>query len=120
MSGYFKNVLISIDQLGNTLCGGDPDSTISARVGYFALMSKTPQKYFWLGLQKIINFTFWPIDGPNHCLDAFESDPEEAFYDNNGDVFRVLLSIIIVASCLLISVLLYIFWCIKKIGRLVR
>ena len=30
---YFWNILISIDQLLNTLIGGDPDETISSRCG---------------------------------------------------------------------------------------
>lgn len=30
---YFKNILISIDQGVNVLAGGDPDMTISARLG---------------------------------------------------------------------------------------
>jgi hypothetical protein len=30
---YFWNVLIALDQLANTLLGGDPDETISSRAG---------------------------------------------------------------------------------------
>ena len=30
---YFWNILIALDQLGNTLLGGDPDETISSRAG---------------------------------------------------------------------------------------
>ena len=30
---YIWNLLISIDQLGNTILGGDPDETISSRTG---------------------------------------------------------------------------------------
>lgn len=30
---YLKNILISFDQFINTLAGGDPDETISARLG---------------------------------------------------------------------------------------
>ena len=33
MGSYFKNVLIGIDQLVNALLGGDPDETVSSRVG---------------------------------------------------------------------------------------
>jgi len=33
ISKYFWNVLISIDQMANTLIGGDPDETISSRMG---------------------------------------------------------------------------------------
>ena len=114
---YFKNVLISIDQLGNTLCGGNPDNTISARVGYFSEVNVNATKYFWRGLAKIINFTFWPIDGPDHCKQAFEADPEEAFSDDNGDIFKALISIVILASCIHISIILYFVWVIKMVIR---
>jgi hypothetical protein len=30
---YFKNVLIALDQFGNALVGGDPQETISSRLG---------------------------------------------------------------------------------------
>ncbi len=30
---WLLNILISIDQLGNTIAGGDPDETISSRLG---------------------------------------------------------------------------------------
>lgn len=30
---YMRNVLVAIDQLVNTICGGDPDETISSRAG---------------------------------------------------------------------------------------
>lgn len=33
MPKYFWNILISIDQFMNTLFGGDPDETISSRIG---------------------------------------------------------------------------------------
>lgn len=112
---YFKNVLISVDQLGNAICGGDPDNTISARVGYFSQADRSVKKWYWKALEKIINFTFWPVDGENHCQEAFEADPEETFYDNRGDVARVFMSIIIIASCIPISIILYSVWLIKKI-----
>lgn len=112
---YFKNVLVSIDQLGNAICGGNPDNTISARVGYFSEVNQGINKYFWKGLAKVINFTFWPIDGPNHCKQAFEDDPREVFNDKNGDVFRALLSVVIVTTCIPISVILYTYWLTRKL-----
>ncbi|MBK7384715.1 MAG: hypothetical protein IPI81_15500 [Flavobacteriales bacterium] len=44
--GYFKNVLVSVDQLGNTLCGGNPDNTISAWTGYFSQVNRDLTKYY--------------------------------------------------------------------------
>ena len=33
MKRYLKNILISISQLFNTILGGDPDETMSSRIG---------------------------------------------------------------------------------------
>ena len=35
MNRYFFNLLIAIDQLLNALMGGDPDETISSRMGKY-------------------------------------------------------------------------------------
>lgn len=40
MKKYLWNFLISIDQLGNTIIGGDPDETISSRIGKAARAGK--------------------------------------------------------------------------------
>ena len=63
---YILRVLISIDQLGNTIAGGHPDVTISARTGYFANVEKTGLRVWWRCMEKIIDFSFRPIDGPRH------------------------------------------------------
>jgi hypothetical protein len=34
---YLWNILIAIDQFVNTICGGDPDETISSRLGKWAI-----------------------------------------------------------------------------------
>jgi len=74
-------VLIGVDQLGNAIAAGNPDSTISARVGYFAdkdtcSFQERCIKYYWLILEWVINFAFLPIDGPVHCLQAYKDDSE--------------------------------------------
>jgi hypothetical protein len=33
---YFFNLLISMDQLGTAIAAGNPDNTISVRIGHFA------------------------------------------------------------------------------------
>lgn len=63
---WIWNLLIGIDQLGNTLLGGAPDETISARAG----RGKTKHWYWrWLahGLDKI---------DPHHTNDAVRSEQE--------------------------------------------
>lgn len=63
---YLLNILILIDQTVNTLLGGDPDHTISGRVGYHATLGKP-----WaLKAEKWINnIFFWQED---HCKEAVE------------------------------------------------
>ncbi len=99
--GYGMNILISIDQLGNTLSGGNPDSTISARVGYFSKHpEKTQLKLYWKSLEKLINFSFKPLDGPNHCHQAYDKEGGKAYVKSGQDWMRFILSFIIIASCL--------------------
>ena len=54
--GYFLRVLIGLDQFANTILGGHPDETISARSARAATEGK-----LW---GKILS----------HCLDVFQSD----------------------------------------------
>ena len=77
MSGYVLRVLVAIDQLGNTLADGNPDETISSRVGRNAIHGKK-----WaLIAEKVINALFWVVARQrNHCRAHIEYDeltPEE-------------------------------------------
>lgn len=109
---WATGVLISIDQLGNAIAGGNPDSTISARVGYFAnkdtcSIKDRCYKFYWKYLERVINFTFYLVDGPEHCLQAYQNDNDEKFKKGN-DLMRFLLSIIIQFACPFIFVALFI------------
>ena len=69
---WLLNILISIDQLGNTVLGGDPDETISSRLG--KLNVKHGGKIPWRRpVSRIIDWGLDKID-PNHSVDAIESD----------------------------------------------
>ena len=59
-----KNVLIGIDQLANTLLGGDPDETLSARS--WRLREKNPR------MHKVIDTIFF-FD-KDHCRTSYESE----------------------------------------------
>lgn len=61
---YIRNIFISLDQLGNTLLFGDPDETISSRVG---------KNYHDTIFEKFINFIFW-VKTENHCGESIEID----------------------------------------------
>jgi len=61
---YFWNILISIDQLFNTIFGGDPDETVSSRAG------KRQGKSRWA------NILCWMLNkvDTNHCRKSIEKD----------------------------------------------
>ncbi|SEA35568.1 hypothetical protein [Microbulbifer marinus] len=100
---WIRGVLIAIDQLGNAIAGGNPDATISARTGYFANKHETPLRPWWKAMEKVIDFTFEPLEGRGHCLRSFEADEEEHW--EGSDIMRGLLGIIIVAACIPLSVI---------------
>lgn len=61
---YIRNILISIDQFFNTLLGGDPDETISSRLG---------KNYKGTWMEKFVDWLFRK-QKPDHCEGAIESD----------------------------------------------
>ena len=62
---YSWNVLIAIDQLANALAGGDPDETISSRLGKAHLRGTKYGHWLWHILEYI---------QPGHCTKAIERD----------------------------------------------
>ena len=77
---WILNILISIDQGANSLLGGDPDETISSRLGKMKV--KHGGKIPWYRpLSKVVDFGLDKID-PNHSIDAIEEDEgEDAIVD---------------------------------------
>ncbi len=78
MSRYFHNVLVSVDQLANTLLAGYPDETLSARSW------RCRDKKRWFILMKVINFL---AHNQHHCELAFakEIDLPENVYGRSWD-----------------------------------
>lgn len=64
MRNYLFNILISIDQFGNTLLGGNPDETISSRCGKIISTCFLCRFFCWIANK---------ID-PNHCQNSIEED----------------------------------------------
>jgi len=121
---YLSNFFIAIDQLGNVLAGGNPDNTISSRVGYYTEVyyseDKVPLK--WELFRSIIDSSFYPIDGVNHCKEAYYNDAGEDFDPDTSDIAIAFLAIIIIAGCVFISIVLYTLYAFrlvnpKKINR---
>jgi len=69
---YGVNLLLSIDQLVNTVAGGDPDETISSRVGKIrrAHGGKIPWRR---PLARVID-TICEVFDKDHTLEAIEED----------------------------------------------
>ncbi len=61
---YIWNILISIDQLANTLLAGDPDETLSSRMGK---KRETCKPCYWLC--RILSLL-----QPEHCEKSIEKD----------------------------------------------
>jgi hypothetical protein len=101
---WIYGVLIAIDQLGNAIAGGNPDATISARTGYFARVADTPLRGYWKLMEWIIDFTFLPIDGPNHSYNAYLADKDQG-YEEGSDLMRALLGIIIICVNIPLSII---------------
>jgi hypothetical protein len=53
---YCWNILIAIDQLINTLFGGDPDETISSRLGKWTMTGERLTRTYKI-IYKIANFS---------------------------------------------------------------
>jgi hypothetical protein len=103
---WIFNVLVAFDQLGNAIAFGNPDRTVSARVGYFSLTGPFYLKWYWRFLERVINLAFWPVDGRNHCRQAMCADPIKDFNLGN-QLGWFLLSILVLVFCIVIGILLY-------------
>jgi hypothetical protein len=75
IGNYLMNVLISIDQLGNSVMGGDPDETISSRLGK-AEQSHGGKIPWTSPISRLTAEALNKID-KNHCKDAIEKDEGE-------------------------------------------
>ena len=78
------NILIGIDQLINAVAGGDPDETVSSRLG--KLKVKHGGIIPWRRpLAKTLDFLLNKID-KNHSIDAIEHDEgSDAVLDKNKE-----------------------------------
>lgn len=65
---YLWNLLIAVDQLINTLAGGDPDETISSRIGKIVALQngKRTGLYYFCKMLSLIDH--------RHCEKSIEHD----------------------------------------------
>jgi hypothetical protein len=98
MLSYISDVLTAIDQLGNTVAGGNPDVTVSGRIGYQRI---TTNKWYWIHLEHIIDYTFKPIDGEFHCNKTYLSD-NDVDLTNGSTISLFVLAIFAVSTCIIL------------------
>jgi len=105
---YLSNFFVSLDQLGNTIAGGNPDNTISARIGYYNYHDdyRTEPALHWKLFMQIVDKTFYPVDGENHCHEAYHNDAGE-YFDETKNWAIAILAVLIIPCCLLIAIVLY-------------
>ena len=113
---YWLNLGLSFDKLGNCLSGGSHKITISARTGKHA-NEPGPYKSYWELQEAIINFAFLPVDGPEHCWQAYQKEIDDAEHMRHGNKFvRGILALIVLPSCLIIGSFLRVLFFFKKIN----
>ena len=69
---YFLNQALAIDQLINVMGGGDPDETVSSRVGKIARKHNGDIPWY-RPLPRFLNWALDKID-KDHCKEAIEED----------------------------------------------
>lgn len=75
MRRYFLNLLIAIDQLFSAIAFGDPDETISSRLGKTQRGDFGPVWFaVWWPLRLLVDLIFFPFDGWGHCRKSIEED----------------------------------------------
>lgn len=106
---FLFNIGVSVDQLGNTLAGGNPDNTISARIGHMT-SHKSPRTYlwpYWYFLKWVVDITFYPIDYKWHCHIAYHRNASHEYPTKWGMLGLFLAGIIVFISCIFFF---FVFW----------
>ncbi|MBX9633378.1 MAG: hypothetical protein K2X44_00220 [Magnetospirillum sp.] len=72
---YLLNVLIALDQLANTLACGDPDETISSRLGKAARGDYGADGRKWSApLRRMVDGVFRLFGQRRHCATSIDAD----------------------------------------------
>lgn len=104
---YSKSILallLNIDRLGNALTAGDYRATVSARVGYHAQKLQP----YWIVLEWIIDQTFYPVDGRDHCNRAYHYEKAKGYKHRRGnDIALLLLSVVVILACIILAPVVY-------------
>ena len=111
---YIGRLLNALSQLGNTVIGGNPDVSISARIGEYNYFYNST---FYRIVEKIVDFTFEPIDGKGHCRKAYLNDRYEDFTIGRGsEIGAFFMVIIVLIFCVPLALVFYLYKLIKTIS----
>lgn len=103
-----------ISKGGHTLANGDTDVTISAKCDY---MVDIHGSKYWKFLQRVVDFSFAPIDGEDHTGKAYDLDPDER-YDIGVGLFQdIVCTFFILLVCPVVGLITY---PIKLIRKLIK
>lgn len=96
---HMYKIAVGFDQWACAIADGNIDSTISATAGRYMR-----EDVFWWLMSIIIDWTFEPIDGDEHCYDAYIKDRNEEFEKG----IKPLMFIFTIAGCIVIAPITYI------------
>lgn len=98
MKQYIFNLLMAIDQLGNAIAGGDPDVSVSGRIGY---NSFTTKHWYWKLMERIVDNTFEPVDVPKHCYTTYLND-NDIDHSTGSTPALIALTFIAIPTCIVL------------------
>lgn len=111
---YIGRIMNAFSRLGNTVIGGHHNVSISARIGYNVTHNNN---LFWRICEQVVDRTFYPIDGKEHCKNAYIRWMHEPYFTGGSFVFMVILVCILQVVCLPLMIVFYLYFLIKKIFK---
>jgi hypothetical protein len=106
-------ILNAISCLINAFIGGGKFVSISARIGYNYLNNKN---IFWSACKWLVDFTFYPLDGKGHCVNAYLNNPNSHYRVDQGFKFGLyVMSLILYMVCVPLSIIFWSHYGIKKL-----
>ena len=100
-SSYLGRVGNAFSQLGHSISGGTSDVSISGKIGY---MTEIKGSKYWELLKWVVNNTFEPIDGKNHCQNAYTSDKFERYEIGTGVRQAIICTVLVSIFCPIIAI----------------
>lgn len=109
-NNIFGRYLNGLSQFAHWFIGAsNTDISMSAKVGWKATEGN---KWFQF-VQKVIDTTFYPIDGSNHCYHAYITDEED--YTIGDHLWcGIVISIISLIGCLTLAPIFWIYQLFRK------